>query len=63
MQDETKTTGIEIEIKDGDQVVNNKDFITNGTFKAVLATAPNGQKYTRYIVEYKGKTYNVTISR
>lgn len=63
MQDETKTTGIEIEIKDGDQVVNNKDFITNGTFKAVLATAPNGQKYTRYIVEYKGKTYNVTVSR
>jgi hypothetical protein len=63
MPDETKTTGIEIEVVGGEDVVNNKDFITTGVFKAVLATAQDGSKYVKYIVEYKEKSYDVRISR
>lgn len=63
MPDETKTTGIEIEIVGGEAVVNNKDFIANATFKAVLATAQNGDKYVKYVVEYKNKTYDIKIQR
>lgn len=63
MPDETKDTGIAIEVKDGEQVVNNKDFITKGVFKAVLATAQNGAKYVKYVVEYGEKTYDIVLSR
>jgi hypothetical protein len=63
MPDETKTTGIEIEVVGGEAVVNNKDFIANGVFKAVLATSQNGDKYVKYVVEYKGKTYDIKVQR
>ena len=63
MPDETKTTGIEIEVIGGEDVVNNKDFVTNGVFKAVLATSQNGDRYVKYVVEYKGKTYDIKIQR
>lgn len=63
MPDETKTTGIEIEVVGGEAVVNNKDFIANGVFKAVLATSQNGDRYVKYVVEYKGKTYDIKIQR
>ena len=61
MPDETQTAGIQVEIVDGDDIIYKKDLLTHGVVKASVKTAPNGNKYVAYSIEYKGKEYRIKI--
>jgi len=48
LPDESKTVGIEIDVVDGSDIIDKKDLITNGVFKATLQHNAEGVAYIRY---------------
>lgn len=62
IEDETQTVnGIDVEIKDSEEIKDKKDLLTNGIVKVYLHTTPNGTSYIVRELEYKGKTYKINI--
>lgn len=63
IKDESWTSGIEVELEDADSIKDKDDLLTNGIVKVYLKTTPNGVSYIVRELEYKGKTYKISIKR
>ena len=63
IKDESWTYGIEVELEDADSIKDKSDLLTNGIVKVYLKTTPNGVSYIVRELEYKGKTYKISIKR
>ena len=62
LPDESKDGGVLVDIKDADDILNNKDIIQNGKVKMYLVTTPES-KYIACELEYKRKTYKIHLRR
>ena len=63
IKDESWKYGIEVELEDADSIKDKSDLLTNGTVKVYLKTTPNGVSYIARELEYKRKTYKISIKR
>ena len=63
IKDESWKYGIEVELEDADSIKDKSDLLTNGTVKVYLKTTPNGVSYIVRELEYKRKTYKISIKR
>lgn len=63
IKDESWTYGIEVELEDAESIKDKSDLLTNGTVKVYLKTTPNGVSYIVRELEYKRKTYKISIKR
>ncbi len=63
IKDESWINGIDVELEDSEEIKDKKDLLTNGIVKVYLRTTPNGTSYIVRELEYKGKTYKITIKR
>lgn len=63
IKDESWTYGIEVELEDADSIKDKSDLLTNGIVKVYLKTTPNGVSYIVRELEYKEKTYKISIKR
>lgn len=62
LPDESKDGGVLVDIKDADDILNNKDIIQNGKVKMYLVTTPES-KYIACELEYKEKTYKIHLRK
>jgi hypothetical protein len=61
IKDESWTRGIEVELEDADSIKDKSDLLTNGIVKVYSKTTPNGEPYIVRELEYKRKTYKISI--